>query len=160
MSARAVVTAALTAHAEAVARRLRHDGYAGRTVTLKAKLGRARGRREARGPTGGSEPSYPLVTRSKTLTEPTADGAVIRDVAVALWDASGIDEPVRLLGVSLSNLERPSFAQLDLFAPRRNTALGATLDAITERFGDDAIARAVDKPRKITHSRTKKRGER
>ena len=35
---RDVVTAALTSHAEAVARRLRSDGLRGRTVTLKIKL--------------------------------------------------------------------------------------------------------------------------
>lgn len=152
------VTSALTAHAEAVARRVRHDGYAGRTVTMKAKLGRARGRRESRGLVGGSEPSYPLVTRSKTLDRATDDGAVIRAVALALWDASGIREPVRLLGVSLSGLERPQAVQLELFSEKRS-ALGKTLDAITERFGDQAITRAVDRPHKITHGRTKKRGE-
>ncbi len=153
------VTAALTAHAEAVARRVRHDGYAGRTVTMKAKLGRARGRRESRDLVGGSEPSYPLVTRSKTLERPTDDGSLIRDVAVALWDAAAIREPVRLLGVSLSSLERPSALQLELFTERKS-ALGKTLDAIVQRFGDDAITRAVDRPHKITHGRTKKRGER
>jgi DNA polymerase IV len=152
------VTAALTAHAEAVARRVRTDGYVGRTVTMKAKLGRARGRRESRDRAGGSEPSYPLVTRSKTLERATDDGAVIRAVAVALWDAAGIREPVRLLGVSLSSLERPEATQLELFGERK-TALGKTLDAITERFGDRAITRAVDRPHKITHGRTKKRGE-
>jgi DNA polymerase-4 len=152
------VTAVLTAHAESVARRVRHDGYVARTVTVKAKLGRARGRREARGNSGGTEPSYPLVTRSKTLEAPTDDGAVIRAVAVALWDASGIAEPVRLLGVSLSNLERRASVQLELFAERKN-ALGRTLDAITERFGDKAISRAVERPHKITHGRRKKRGE-
>jgi DNA polymerase-4 len=153
------VTAALTAHAEAVARRVRNDGYAGRTVTLKAKLGRARGRRDSRDLAGGSEPSYPLVTRSKTLELATDDGALIRAVAVALWDAAGVREPVRLLGVSLSSLERAQAVQLDLFA-HRQTALGKTLDAISERFGDGAIGRAVERPHKITHGRTKKRGER
>ncbi len=158
VSDRGRVTAALTAHAEAVARRVRHDGYAGRTVTLKAKLARARGRRESRDIAGGSEPSYPLVTRSKTLEHPTDDGATIRALAVALWDASGIDEPVRLLGVSLSSLEPRSAEQLELF-PERQAALGAALDAIQERFGERAISRAVDRPEKITHGRTKKRGE-
>jgi DNA polymerase-4 len=153
------VTAALTSHAEAVARRVRNDGYVGRTVTMKAKLGKARGRRESRGSGGGSEPSYPLVTRSRTLESATDDGAVIRAVAVALWDGSGIREPVRLLGVSLSSLERPNAVQLELFTPPKG-ALGKTLDAITERFGDGAISRAVERPHKITHGRTKKRGER
>lgn len=153
------VTAALTAHAEAVARRVRNDGYVGRTVTMKAKLGRARGRRESRDLAGGSEPSYPLVTRAKTLEHPTDDGAVIRAVAVALWDASRIREPVRLLGVSISGLSRQQAVQLDLFT-HRVSALGKTLDAITERFGDGAITRAVERPQKITHGRTRKRGER
>jgi hypothetical protein len=153
------VTAALTAHAEAVARRVRNDGYVGRTVTMKAKLGRARGRRESRDVAGGFEPSYPLVTRSKTLERATDDGAVIRAVAIALWDAAALEEPIRLLGVSLSSLERPQGTQLELFAEPK-AALGRTLDAITERFGDRAITRAVDRPHKITHGRTKKRGER
>jgi DNA polymerase-4 len=151
------VTAALTSHAEAVARRLRHDGYAGRTVTLKAKLARARGRRESRELGGPAEPSYPLVTRSRTLPRATDDGATIRSVAIELWDHAAIGEPVRLLGVSLSNLERS--VQLDLFAPKK-TALGKALDAITERFGIDAISRAVERPQKLTPGRNRKRGER
>jgi DNA polymerase-4 len=152
------VTAALTSHAEAVARRIRHDGYVARTITLKAKLARARGRREARGPGGGSEPSYPLLTRSKTLARATDDASVVRAIAVGLWEALALEEPVRLLGISLSNLERNELTQLDLFAPRRD-GLGKALDAITERFGEDAISRAVDRPEKITHGRRKKRGE-
>jgi len=153
------VTAALTSHAEAVARRIRHDGYVARTITLKAKLARARGRREARGPNSGSEPSYPLLTRSKTLPRPTDDGSMIRAIAVGLWEALALKEPVRLLGVSLSNLERNDGTQLDLFSARRTGRLGKALDAITERFGENAISRAVDRPHKITHGRTKKRGE-
>jgi DNA polymerase-4 len=156
VSDRERVTAALTSHAEAVARRLRHDGYAGRTVTLKAKLGRARGRRESRELGGPAEPSYPILTRSRTLPRATDDGATIRAIAVELWDLAKIGEPVRLLGVSLSNLEQN--AQLDLFAPKQ-TKLGKALDAITQRFGVDAISRAVDKPVKLTPGRNRKRGE-
>ena len=150
------VTAALTSHAEAVARRLRHDGYAGRTVTLKAKLARARGRRESRELGGPAEPSYPILTRSRTLPQATNDGVTIRAVAVELWDLAKIGEPVRLLGVSLSNLEQQ--AQLELFAPTKSK-LGRALDAITERFGVDAISRAVEKPAKLTPGRNRKRGE-
>jgi DNA polymerase IV len=152
------VTATLTSHAEAVARRLRHDGYRGRTVTLKVKLGRARGRRESRDANGDGEPSYPLVTRSQSRNDPTDDGEILRAMAVSLWQAAAITEPVRLLGVSVSNLSHRGAEQLDLFARPRDR-LGATLDAITERFGDGAISRAVDRPQKITHGRTRKRGE-
>jgi DNA polymerase-4 len=157
---RARVTAALTAHAEAVARRVRHDGYRGRTVTLRIKLGLARGRRVSRGPAPESEPIYPLLTRSKTLSQPTDDGRVLREVAVDLWDEARISEPVRLLGISLSNLERVEQEQMELFRPKRDNRLGLTLDAIVERFGEKAISRAVEAPDKITPSSRRKRGER
>ena len=158
VSDRVRVTAALTEHAETVARRLRHDDYSGRTVTIKAKLGRARGRRESRDASVATEPYYPLVTRSRTLPQPTSDGALIRQVAIELWDEAKLAEPVRLLGVSLSNLERGAGgAQLDLFTHPKS-ALGKTLDAITQRFGDRAISRAVGHSEKLTPGRTRKRG--
>ncbi len=157
---RDIVTGALTAHAEAVARRLRHDGFRGRTVTLKMKLGAHRGYRVSRTDPGVREPIYPLLTRSKTLAAPTADGSVLRDTAVALWDAAALDVRVRLLGISVTNLERGEAEQLDLFAARpRSDRLGPTLDAITSRFGRSAIRRAVDTPEKATASDRKKRGE-
>jgi DNA polymerase-4 len=159
VSDRDVVTAALTSHAEAVARRLRHDGFAGRTVTLKIKLGRARGHRKSRVDSGLREPLYPLLTRARTLRNATADGRTIRDVAVALWDAAKIGEPVRLLGVSVRNLEHTA-RQMDLFEDRKSRdRLGPALDAITQRFGRDAIRRAVDAPQKATASDRRKRGE-
>jgi DNA polymerase IV len=158
ISDRETVTGALTAHAEAVARRLRHDGFRGRTVTVKMKLGRARGTRIARFAGETSEPFYPLVSRSRTLRRPTDDGAIIRQTAVALWDEACIAEPVRLLGVSLSNLSAGRFEQLDLFAQKPDR-LGPALDAIAQRFGKHAISRAVDAPKKVTPSRARKRGE-
>ncbi|MBK7581938.1 MAG: DNA polymerase IV [Myxococcales bacterium] len=157
---RETVSATLTVHAEAVARRVRRDGFRGRIVTLKMKLGTRRGVREARLTGEDSEPHYPLLTRRKTLVDPTDDGAVIRETALMLWDVTALQEPVRLLGVSLSGLERRDQAQLELFAPKKpRDKLGPTLDAIEERFGKNAIRRAVDDPGKVTPSMKKKRGE-
>ena len=157
---RQVVTGALTAHSEAVARRARRDGYWGRTVTLKIKLGRRRGTRAARFQGEPDEPLYPLLTRSKSLPRPTDDAREIRRVVIDLWDAAAISEPVRLLGVALSGLRRRDFEQLELFGEsRRSARLGPTLDAIHERYGRDAIRHAVDTPEKMTHSTQRKRGE-
>ncbi|MEB2314426.1 MAG: DNA polymerase IV [Polyangiaceae bacterium] len=157
---RGLVTAALTAHAEAVARRLRHDRYRGRTITLKIKLGQRVGGRAARLPGEDDEPRYPLLSRSRTLERATDDGALIRQVAIDLWDRAGVSEPVRLLGVSLSSLEAGEGEQLELFAPRVKAArLGPALDAIRARFGRDAIGRAVTDPGKMTPSLHKKRGD-
>lgn len=158
---RDTVTAAITAHAESVARRLRHDAMEGKTVTLKIKLARARKNRVSRMPGGDEEPSYPLLTRSKTLAAGTNDAAVIRKTAIALWDAANVEEPIRLLGVSLSSLAT-STSQLGLFADEpsaKHGKLGAAMDAIAARFGSDKISRGVDTPDKITPTMRKKRGE-
>jgi DNA polymerase-4 len=156
------VSAALTSHADEVARRLRRSGYVGHTITLKIKLGQSRTRRAARIPgETGDEPVYPLLTRAKTLRLPTDDGRVIRKVALELWDAAKITEPVRLLGVSVSQLSAAQQTQLDLFAPsaRPKAQLGAALDAIRDRFGRDAIGPAVGSFEKVTPSMRKKRGD-
>jgi len=157
---REVVSAALTAHADEVARRLRRSGHVGLTVTLKIKLGQARSRREGRVASESSEPVYPLLTRSKTLRSPTDDGRIIREVALALWDAARIGERVRLLGVSVSQLSQGGQGQLELFAPKRpRRELGLALDAIRERFGRGAIGPAVGSHEKVTPTMRKKRGE-
>jgi len=158
----------LRAHADAVARRLRRAGYRGRTVTLKIKLAHA-------DPARASErgPYYPLLTRSRTLAEPTDDAEQIAAVARELWAATALTEPIRLLGVSVSALGATGAApaqQLALFeavaargrpdaAPSSRRPLGPTLDAITERFGAGAIQRAVAAPGKVTHGRGIKRGD-
>ncbi len=171
------IAAALTAHAEAVASRARRAGYVGRTVTLKIKLARASGRRTSR-TAEENEPVYPLLSRSVTLASPTSDGAVIRRAALDSWQRAGVTEPVRLLGVSLSNLSEPSGVQLELFTPRveavpkalakladvaprttRGDALGQTLDAIADRFGSGAVRRAVEAPKKVTQGDRFKAGD-
>ncbi|HEY4157070.1 MAG TPA: DNA polymerase IV [Polyangiaceae bacterium] len=154
------VSAALTAHADEVARRLRRSGHRGRTVTLKIKLGKARGERKARVPGSSGEPSYPLLTRRQTLSEPTDDGARIRSVALELWLRAKISEPVRLLGISVSSLIACEREQLELFTTSQPASrLGAAVDAIRERFGREAIGPAVGRPDKLAPSLTKKRGD-
>ncbi|HEX2878342.1 MAG TPA: hypothetical protein VHO25_02280, partial [Polyangiaceae bacterium] len=125
------------------------------------KLGKARGSRIARGKNFGEEPDYPLLTRAKTLKEPTADGRVIHKTALEAWDKEALKEPVRLLGISVSNLISEGAGQLDLFAgpPRKDERLGPALDKIRERFGKTAIYRATVAPQKQTPGLRKKRGE-
>ena len=160
VSCRDTIASTITAHSEAVARRLRRAGLRGRTVTLKIKLARRRGERSPRIGTS-SEPVYPLLTRQKTLSEPTDDGARIREVALALWDAEELGEAVRLIGVSLSGFDNTQ-QQLELtFEPprQRRDPVGPVLDQIQERFGKGAIRRAVADPDKVTPTLQRKRGE-
>src|SRR5690606_35399638 len=81
VSESSVIHEALTAHAEAVARRARRAGLVGRTISLKIKLARARGQQVSRTSTT-SEPDYPLLSRSRTLSSATSDGALIRRCAL------------------------------------------------------------------------------
>jgi DNA polymerase-4 len=157
---REVVSAAITAHSEAVAARLRRAELRGWTVTLKIKLGTRRGSLPGRtqGEPGG--PRYPLLSRSRSLDVPTNDGRMLAQVALELWDEAGIDEGVRLLGVSVSRLE-PSQGplQLDLFGKQqRSDRLGPVLDAIQDRFGRGAITRAAEAPAKVTPTLQRKMG--
>ena len=159
---RELLTAALSSHAHAVATRLRADHVRGRTVSVKIKLGTARPSARRRGRTGEPEaPDYPLLTRSKTLPNATDDGAVLRKIAIELWDAAAIDEPVRLLGVSVSQIEEAHGEQLDLFAQSpdaRSQKLGPALDAIRKRFGNTAIRLGSGEPAKLTPTSRKKPG--
>lgn len=137
VSDRAVLEAAILAHADSVARRLRKSGEQGRTVVLKLKLGR----RVAAGPRG-----YPLLTRRTTLPVPTDDGDAIARAARELLRTSGLAEPVRLLGVGVTNLEPANPEQLALGAEgearTRRANLNRAIDALSERFGRGAVQRA------------------
>jgi len=131
---RARLERAVVRHAESVARRLRRSELAARTVVLKVKLGR----RRAPGPRG-----HKLVTRRATLPEASDDGDVLARTAHGLLDAWGLPEPVRLLGVGVTNLVPARGAQLPLFdgGRGRRERLNRALDEIAERFGGSALAR-------------------
>jgi DNA polymerase-4 len=135
---RVTLEATIVAHADAVARRLRRDGLAARTVVLKLKLAR----RVASGPRG-----YPILTRRRTLERPTDDGQVLSRAAAALLQRAALREPVRLLGVGATNLVATGAGQLDLFAAgegqARRARLNRALDEIQERFGARSIVRGA-----------------
>jgi DNA polymerase-4 len=143
----ALLAATLRTHAESVARRLRRDGVCARTVVLKIKLAR----RRAPGPRG-----HPLLTRRTTLAEPTDDGALIARQACRLLARAALAEPVRLVGVGVTNVVAAQDPQLGLFTggapalegaiaseePARRRRLNRALDEIAERFGSRALVRA------------------
>jgi DNA polymerase-4 len=124
----------LRRHAEAVARRLRRDGVVGHTVVLKLKLAR---RREA-GPRG-----YPQHTRQRMLGEATDDGGRIAEVARTLLREFSLQEPVRLLGVTVRGIGARGAGQLSLFEAEGVEArrdLHTAMDAINARFGRGAVS--------------------
>jgi DNA polymerase-4 len=111
-----------------VSRRLRDKGLEGRTVTLKVKYS-----------------DFVQVTRSRTLEKRTDDGAEIFRRACRLLEKTDAGRrPVRLLGISLSNLENPAGCrQPGLFEQaaesQKQKRLNRTLDRIHGRFGEGSV---------------------
>jgi DNA polymerase IV len=109
-------------------RRLRGEELEGRTVTLKVKYG-----------------DFVQVTRAATLEEVTDDGAeIFRQVCRLLEKTEAGRRPVRLLGISLSNLEaQGGKRQPGLFdeqsEPPKRKKLNRALDRIHGKFGHDAV---------------------
>src|SRR5712691_4730517 len=127
----------LIAHSEALGRRLRADSVRARTVTLKLKLAR---------PLGGGR--YPVITRSASLNDATDDSVEIARVAVDLQSHVTEKEKIRLAGVQVHNLVRSDPAQLGLFDARTGGAsksirLNRALDAVVQRFGEEAVTRGL-----------------
>lgn len=113
----------LRAQAERVARELRSEGVAARTVTLKLRFG-----------------DFRTLTRRGTA-EPTQDGLEIFRRAWSLLERVPLAQPVRLIGVSASGLAPADSGQLPLFAEpaARRARLARAVDALAQRFGEDAL---------------------
>jgi DNA polymerase IV len=123
------VDAALVGLVDRVTRRMRRAFRAGRTVTLRLRFD-----------------DFSRATRSQTLPYPTANTNTILDAARELLvTATPLirRQGITLVGVSVGNLERGAI-QLGLpFDPRCDDALDWAVDEVRERFGLDAVTRAV-----------------
>ncbi|MBO68257.1 MAG: DNA polymerase IV [Acidiferrobacteraceae bacterium] len=131
-----VIQSVIRSHAETIARKLRCDDLFASTVAVKWKL--------AKYDTCG-DLNYPVRTRQMRLPEPTSDGVGIAAAAWELFISRGPREPIRLVGVTCSNLIDGSAAQASIFVTglyyRRNR-LNQVSDAIKDRFGADKFGRA------------------
>jgi DNA polymerase-4 len=114
--------------ANRVARRMRRKGLEGKTITLKVKYS-----------------DFKLITRSVTLHHYTNDSADIYSNVCSLLEKTAVGKrPVRLLGISLSNLaDIGSGRQLSLFHQgephQKRKELNKTADSIFEKFGNRGI---------------------
>ncbi len=118
--------------AEAVTRRMRRDGYLGRTVCLRLRIGYGRG-----------------CTRSVTLKDYTALPRPIFQAARALLEreaATGTwEENITTVGLSVSSLQKRSEGcQLSIWGwldPREEKLFHA-LDGIRDKYGEGIVTRA------------------
>jgi len=124
------VDAALVALVDRVTRRMRTAGRVGRTVVLRLRFA-----------------DFSRATRSHTLPHATANTETILITARALL---AIAVPtierrgITLVGVAVSNLDDGCAFQLALAIDRHSSdALDSALDEVRQRFGSNAITRAV-----------------
>ncbi len=119
----------LTRLADGVAARLRADGLAARTISLKVRDG-----------------SFRTITRARTLPRPVDSAVAIAETAYSLLDKAAPSGGVRLLGVAASKFAEPAQQlQLEELAdgqePRPSDASRA-IDRVRGRFGSEAIGPA------------------
>ncbi|MFT3799264.1 DNA polymerase IV [Microbacterium sp.] len=108
-----------------VAARLRDGGMQAGTVALKLRYA-----------------DFTTLSRAATLPEPTDVGQRIGDVAIGLFEAIELAQPVRLIGVRAEKLRSAGglLALWDDDAEWRR--VDAALDGARERFGGGAVTRA------------------
>ncbi len=122
----------LLTQAEDVGRQLRKEGAKAKTVSIKIK-----------------NSDFEQHTKSQTLKNPTNSARTLYEEACHLLDSITLSRKLRLIGLGATGLDgekRP--VQLDLFGiskPQDENweKVDKTLDAIADRFGRDAICRAV-----------------
>ena len=118
----------LLALSNKTARRMRHKGLKGRTISLKIKYF-----------------DFVQITRSTTLSKFTDDGLEIYLAVCGLLTKTGVTKkPIRLLGISLSQLSFLGIGtQLSLFdqnpSSQKRQRLNTVLDSLYEKFGDKSV---------------------
>jgi DNA polymerase IV len=124
------VDADVIALVDRVTRRMRAAGRVGRTVVLRLRFD-----------------DFSRATRSHTLPQPTAETQVILTTMRGLLSTARPmieHRGLTLVGLSVANLDNDDAVQLVLpFEPHSCAALDAALDEIRDRFGLDAVTRAV-----------------
>ncbi|MEK6744876.1 MAG: DNA polymerase IV [Nitrospirota bacterium] len=107
---------------EKVGRRLRRGGYTGRTVSLTLRYA-----------------DFQTFSRQQRLPRPVEHGLDIFATASAILARISLDQPVRLVGVSVSSLER-HMSQVPLFSDERKRKFTTeAMDDINDRYGDFTV---------------------
>jgi DNA polymerase-4 len=126
----AEVDAVLIGLVERVTRRMRAARRVGRTVVLRIRFD-----------------DFTRISRSHTLPQATADTQAVLLAARELLAAASPLVRVRgltLVGIAVANLSDDRAVQLALpFGGRSRNGLDAALDQVRERFGPNAVTRAV-----------------
>lgn len=136
LSDRSAIAVVLLQLAEMVGRRARRYSLAGRTLTLTVRYA-----------------DFTTFTRQQKQSRPLSLSAEIYHAALKILEAIVLEQPVRLLGISLSGWDE-EVAQLSLFGnSERELRLTAAMDSVNNRLGDFTLtfATLLDKFDKGSH---------
>jgi DNA polymerase-4 len=105
--------------------RLRENNYYAKTIGIKVRFS-----------------DFTTITRAETLSEPINSDSYIFSTAKTLFLRLQLPMPVRLLGVSASNISRKQISQPMLLQDNTNRwgQISKTLDDLRHRFGRSAIS--------------------
>ena len=119
--------------AERVGSRLRQEKTAGKTITLKLRYG-----------------TFQTLTRRRTLAEPTQIDDTIYRIAGELLEQQDIRTGVRLLGVTVSQLEPERPVESSLFENKeeKGRQLSSAMDRMRLKFGPEVLMHGRLAPRK------------
>ncbi|MGH8952416.1 MAG: DNA polymerase IV [Acidimicrobiia bacterium] len=133
--------------ADRIGRRVRKKDRAGSTLSVRVRF-----------------PGPRFVSRSHTLPSPTSSTAALSELGGVLLGRAieGEEEPVTLVGMSLSNLSTDDFLQLELAVDPgdvlragsrldlKRRALDASVDEVRERFGRKLLGLGTTPDRGVT----------
>ena len=123
----AILRAELRRLADRVGARLRGGGWEGSTVAIKVRFA-----------------DFTTISRSQTLSEPTAVGQRIGDAALELFASIDRPLPVRLIGVRAEKLRPAGSAAPALWDDDEGwRRIEDALDGATAKFGSGVITRAT-----------------
>jgi DNA polymerase-4 len=127
VSSRERLGAVLLRLSDQVGRRMRQDGYQGRVVSLKLR-----------------DSKFHTWTRQRALGFATDDESQIYRTALGLLDENWDGRPLRLIGVSMSQISNSGEAlQPSLFdQDEHKRKMTVAVDSLRDRFGDTALMRA------------------
>jgi DNA polymerase-4 len=108
--------------AEKVGRRLRRGSYQGHTVSLTLRYS-----------------DFHTFSRQKRLRHTVSHGLDVYAAARAILQDIQLDQPIRLVGVSVSGLTK-HMAQMPLFeCERKRTFAAEAMDDINDRYGEFTV---------------------
>jgi DNA polymerase-4 len=122
---RKVIESFILLLAEKVGIRLRKGRLLGRTITTTVRYS-----------------DFTTASKSHSVIEPVDDGLAISRIALKIFDQMDEGRPVRLLGVTVSNLAPADGAQFLFESLEKGRKVSRAMDEINEKFGKGKIRRA------------------